>query len=797
MNRNIFIPIIFIVGTILTFVLSTKYFSIEKNSNDLEVKNCSKLNYEESLYLHPNNFSSITMEIKFDSIKQWRRNNLRSLAKAEENKKKAGNFRRFYTDRKRVDGNIIFKFNENLECVLKARIRAHGDLEDHVNSSLPSLNVNLKEGHVFGITKFKLFIPKTRRFDNELIAANLFKELGFLSPRTARAKVKFYNKNLNFIFQESIVKEFIENNNNREFPLYAGDERYAFIDWNSQKGNRFSNYKLENANYIKNEESKEIISKYGLSLLNKINFYSDSEFYPESIDLSDLSKKLYEKDVFEDFQVFSSLMFAMNSNHNLSRDDLRIYFNKEYDKFYPIYYDGTPNLGIENKYLNKNCLPPLKKRINCNFTKSGVFGAKRAAKLIDSLDIEDFKKKLLKYNFNKNELKLNNKKTISISNIDGLIDQIKKNLIGLSNIKIDKNPRIVKIKIQEDPYSNYLNNNKKIYNPDSRKLVYHSSDFKNFLTCNVFSTDCKTSDFQQNAINDLVSQRLKINQNNKDLELNYTSRTNEKNNSIWYHEFFKKKFDVKKKIKIDEELGFYVIGNIEYKISKDQKILEFTKKDNISKVIFENQDLNGWEIYFEDNSEKNEDNFQFLRLDAFGYSGCLNFFDSIISEITVKFFNSKCEDAINFVRSKGIVKEVEVTNSLFDSIDGDFSNLKFKKIKIKKSNNDCLDFSYGSYLIEQANLSFCGDKGVSAGEMSKVTIYNTKIEFSNNGIVSKDFAEVKVLNSNISNTEYCFQAYKKKQEFSGGYLEVKNSSCNKTNVNKFKNDQTSIIKILQ
>ncbi len=796
MSRNILIPIIFIIGIILTLVLSKKYFLIEKNLENLEIKNCSKLNYEESLYLHPKNFSSIRMEIKFDSIKQWRRNNLRSLAKAEENKKESGNFRRFYTDRKRIDGGVIFKFNEKLECVLKARIRAHGDLEDHVSSSLPSLNVNLKEGHVFGITKFKLFIPKTRRFDNELIAANLFKELGLLSPRTARAKVEFYNKNLDFIFQESIVKEFIENNNNREFPLYAGDERYSFIDYDFKRGNRFSNYKLENANFIKNEESKKIISKYGLSLLNKINFYSDSEFYPESIDLSDLSKKLYEKDLFEDFQVFSSLMFAMNSNHNLSRDDLRIYFNKENNKFYPIYYDGTLHLGVKNLFLDKNCLS-FQKRMNCNFTKSGVYGAKRAVKLIDSLDIENFKKKLLKYNFDNNEFKLDYKKTISISDMSGLIDQIKNNLINLSNVKIDKNPRIVKIKIQKDPYSNYHNNNKKISNPDSRKLVYHSSDFENFLTCSVLSTDCKTSDFQQSAINDLVSQRLKINQNNKDLELNYTSRTNEKNNSTWYHEFFKKEFEIKKKVKVEEKLSFYIIGNIEYEISKDQKLLTFIKKDASSKVIFENQDLSGWEIYFDDQSEKNKHNFQFTRLDAFGYSGCLNFFDTNISEIKVNFSNSKCEDAINFVRSKGIIKEVEVINSLFDSIDGDFSNLKFKKVRIEKSSNDCLDFSYGNYVIEQANLSFCGDKGVSAGEMSKVKIYNTKIKFSNSGIVSKDFAEVKVLNSNIANTEYCFQAYTKKQEFSGGYLEVKNTSCNETNTNKFKNDQTSIIKILQ
>ena len=795
MNKNILIPIIFVIGIILTFVLSAKFFSVEKKLTNSEIKNCSKLNYRESLFLHPKNFSSIIMEIKFDSIREWRRNHLASLAQAEKNKKESGNFRRFYTDKKRVDGKVIFKLNEQFECMLKARIRAHGDLEDHISSSLPSLNVNLKDGHVFGITKFKLFIPKTRRFDNELIAANLFKELGLLSPRTSRAKVKFYNKNYDFIFQESIVKEFLENNNNREFPLYAGDERYAFIDYDFQRGNRFSNYKLENANFIKNEESKKIISKYGLSLLNKINFYSDSEFYPESIDLSDLSNKLYEKDLFEDFQIFSSLMFAMNSNHNLSRDDLRIYFNKEYDKFHPIYYDGTLHLGEKNLFLDKNCLS-FQKRTNCNFTKSGVLGANRAVKLIDNLDIEDFKKKLLKYNFNNNKFKLDYKKTISISGIDGLIDQIKNNLISLSNVKIDKNPRIVEIKIQEDPYLNYFNNNKKISNPDSRKLVYHSSDFGNFLTCSVFSTNCKTSDFHQKEINDLVSQRLKLNQNNKDLELNYTSRTNENNNSTWYHEFFKKKFPIKKNVKVNDELNFYVIGNVEYKISKDKKFLSFSKNDAYSKIVFEHQDLNGWEIQFDDKSQKNEDNFEFIRLDAYGYTGCLNFFDTKVSEIKVKFFNSKCEDALNFVRSKGTIKKVEIFNSLFDSVDGDFSDLIFKKVIIEKSNNDCLDFSYGNYLVEKANISHCGDKAVSVGEMSKVEINNAIIQLSNSGITSKDFAEVKVSDSNISNTEYCFQAYNKKQEFSGGYLEIKNTFCDETNINVLQKDQKSEIKIL-
>ena len=43
MSRNILIPIIFIIGIILTLVLSKKYFLIEKNLENLEIKNCSKL----------------------------------------------------------------------------------------------------------------------------------------------------------------------------------------------------------------------------------------------------------------------------------------------------------------------------------------------------------------------------------------------------------------------------------------------------------------------------------------------------------------------------------------------------------------------------------------------------------------------------------------------------------------------------------------------------------------------------------------------------------------------------------
>ena len=179
-------------------------------------------------------------------------------------------------------------------------------------------------------------------------------------------------------------------------------------------------------------------------------------------------------------------------------------------------------------------------------------------------------------------------------------------------------------------------------------------------------------------------------------------------------------------------------------------------------------------------------------MDIHGYTGCLNFFDTILRNVIIKFSGSKCEDAVNFVRSEGNIEKIEVINSAFDGVDADFSEIKFDNIIIKKSGNDCLDFSYGNYLLKNSNIFSCGDKGISVGESSYLEIKRSIIENSETGIASKDFSEVEILNIEILNTKYCFQAYNKKQEFSGGLIKIENSKCGKTNqfvLNKDKNSE--------
>ena len=52
--------------------------------------------------------------------------------------------------------------------------------------------------------------------------------MDFYAPRTTYANVIYNNKKYKFLFQEKLVKEFLEYNSLQEGLFYAGDERFSF-----------------------------------------------------------------------------------------------------------------------------------------------------------------------------------------------------------------------------------------------------------------------------------------------------------------------------------------------------------------------------------------------------------------------------------------------------------------------------------------------------------------------------------------------------------------------------------------
>ena len=166
------------------------------------------------------------IEIKVNKNRRWQKNGLRIIRDNS-----SGIIHKKY--KKKFKAKLIVKFDSKTKCEFRIKIRQNGDMTDHIKfvdgKFYQSLDVDLDEGHVNGITQFKLLIPETRgNPDDVIILTELLRELGFLAPRTSLIKVNFNGVTKTMLLQEKAEKELLEYHKRREGPILEGDERYMF-----------------------------------------------------------------------------------------------------------------------------------------------------------------------------------------------------------------------------------------------------------------------------------------------------------------------------------------------------------------------------------------------------------------------------------------------------------------------------------------------------------------------------------------------------------------------------------------
>ena len=69
---------------------------------------------------------------------------------------------------------------------------------------------------------------------------------------------------------------------------------------------------------------------------------------------------------------------------------------------------------------------------------------------------------------------------------------------------------------------------------------------------------------------------------------------------------------------------------------------------------------------------------------TYNLTGCLTIIDSLLNKVNIMGENFNCEDTLNFIRSSGSINNIQIKNSRSDSLDADFSKLKFNFIGIEK-----------------------------------------------------------------------------------------------------------------
>ena len=768
------LPIFLISFILILFLNNIKDKTISKDS----IKNCDQLDYENHNHNISKNFSELEMDLKITEERKWKKIILKTHISAHENK--SHNYDAQYTK-----ATIQVKNKHGFNCILKAEIKPHGDLTDHYRALrpgydqmyiIPSVKVRLTEGNIFGIVEFRLLIPSTRRKGNEIFVTTLMQKLGFYAPKTTYVNLNYDKKSYKFLFQEKLNKEFLESSSLQEGIFFAGDERFSFKYENIsfKKGKiiqenevGISKFRITESDFLK--KNKIFIDSASLvleSLNISSHFYSSQIKQSLLIDYYTSQKEQINEQLFENLPEFDAMMYAIGAKHGLSRDDRRFYYDFLYQKLIPIYNDGSSEFFSNDKFYLSNIYNSLKLQVekNLKITKSAKVGSFNALQKINNINLNELRKDLddRGLRISKNELQL-------------ALNLIKDNLKVLIDLKNDE---ILKV---TNSNQHSLRNIKAINKNIKASYLFRNKD--DYLKCNLLIENCK-----------------KIKLNSKKLLLALTQKLNDKDgNPIIFlgslESFYKlKKKDTLKKndFYIHDDFNLRLIGDIDFDVNEELKTITFISNKPNTRALFFKSNLKNWHLEFID---QNNDDMAIVSRDVNGLSGCINIYDSSVENLSISTQNTKCEDAVNLVRSKGLISKLIIQNSSFDGLDADFSTLSLQDVEIINAGNDCMDFSYGNYILKDLNLFQCGDKAVSVGESSSLLINNFMIKNSVIGIASKDNAKVYTSNGTIEGVDKCFSLYKKKQEFNGGFLQYTDLNCKNFNEFFFKDDYSKLVEL--
>ena len=212
-------------------------------------------------------------------------------------------------------------------------------------------------------------------------------------------------------------------------------------------------------------------------------------------------------------------------------------------------------------------------------------------------------------------------------------------------------------------------------------------------------------------------------------------------------------------------------------INYNSKLIRIEQGKPNDWLLFVDVNMNEWTILFNGIKPSQKD-FNSERINSYGLTGCLNFYNTTFENSSIKVKNGKCEDSLNIIKSKGFINNIEIDNAYSDGLDADFSNISIDLISVFNSGNDCLDVSAGEYVIKKIKAKMCGDKGVSVGEKSNMSIELLEVEDAKIGLSSKDSSITSVENYSQKNVKNCFEVMRKKQEFGGAKLNLIKDKCN-------------------
>ena len=644
--------------------------------------------------------------------------------------------------KKRFTGIIEVSYSNGTTCKFDSQIRLTGDLHDHIrNVNETSLNIQLLNGNIFGITKFKLFLPETRYGINEIISTTILEKMNILVPRTFQTNVIFNNSKLTqYIFQENMAKELLENNNYREGPLLQVTEDFFWEKRKPEDDNSLLLFaEIINKYWSRRTLVNQKISFEALDSYNSLIFNSLS-----SNNLNVYSKLTYDINDPKNYEIakFDIALISLDAEHGLALTNRNFYYDNFLDTLIPIYYDGDSQIADRIHFYESQV--ELCKNYSDRNYYFRYLCVNDYAVLAGQIKNE--------INFNSEDIfesVVNKGSDVEFEIIDTAFNNFMYNLnyLTLPKEKIKSFDSAL-----EDP-TIFLKNTSQY----DVRFLFLNPDGNNPQTCNQYLKDCKDFSLEENVFSEIF-----LNSNEK---------------AYPFAENLDKFLEKKNKLKEEKNIiqSFKTFGNPEYFIDESKKLFKVVFTDRNQKIIFYNMDdFEKWDFEFKSDLEFEN---KFERFDENSLTGCVTFYNTKLDGLNISMENMFCEDAINIIRSEGNIENINITNSNSDAVDIDFSHIEIESVFIDKAKNDCFDISSGKVIINFISTKNCGDKGLSAGEIANVEIKDISISNSAIGVAVKDSSKVLIKDLKITNTDMCLGIYRKKQEFGPAYLEIDDYIC--------------------
>ena len=715
-------------------------------------------------------------------------------------------------------------------------IRIKGDWLDHIQGNKWSFRIKMKEGSFRGMKEFSIQQPGTRGFLNEYVLHKLFENEDVLTTRYGFIPVKINGSSLGiYAYEEHFEKGLVESRSRREGPIMKFNESAMWIVSQSnlkKKKDYISAPTVESSIITPFKKKKTMRSEtlkqqflIGQNLLNQYR-YDDNpvsdlfkvDLFAKFYAIKDIGRswhpgrwhneRFYYDPLASKLEIIAFDCYTEKNlnNANTWLDPNLILAKKSYD------YDGYLGVSPFNdpffleSYLNnmKNYLftdkllqviienqSEIKKyeewirreysfyHYNYDFISDGIDSLiPQFHELITVLDKNPLKANLeiANYNYGKNQ-------PLEGFLLQGFIESFAKVkvrnfhskqmfLIGYSSKdRPEQGVTNFEEAIRFDAYKSLSEIDEKVisclYTPDK---IYFKENLDDTLVYNVKvmpwpepGHNSPRQDLLKNAIvksNDFVI----VNDNT----LMFKTGRHIFTNSVVIPAGMKVIITQGTHLDFIEGAFFLSFSPVEIK----------GKANN--NVIIESSDGSGMGFTIIEANDRSEIEYtQFKGWNTLNYkgwilTGAVTFYESDVTIAHTEFLNNNCEDALNVVRADFTLKHSLIANAFADGFDADFTTGMVYDCDFKQIGNDGIDYSGSEIIIENIRIDQAGDKGISGGEASTLTLKNIVISNSNIGVASKDQSNLIIENIQLINCNFGFAAYQKKMEFGPAEMTIVN-----------------------